>query len=439
MTDTNEMNYQIKGQVRMDEGDRILGDAAELDRLLALINTRFSRRELTNEELFIFPSVLSTQAIDAYGTRMAPSTVKRFAQDVSEGVPLMNMHRTGGAFEAPGELPIGRKFDSLVLGEFIEPGAVGFDDQRGAELLTWNYIVRGIQVSTLTNDDIIRAIESGTITDESVGFSLRPDGRMICSICGGNYLDYEACSHLAFQEYQIGEEGSEEAVRCFVWIEDANAVEGSLVYAGATPGALIRKAEEFVNTLDDEVLLQLEDLYQVRLKDPGRKIDVPAGKVPPEGPDDSPRDAGENPKKEVKRIMNVEEIRALLGEFGYTEEEIENMISDREEPSEIVENVLRDMTDQIVELEADALIGRQFRDEMIEKIIRARVQSQGEDFTEEYRGEYEETLRSGKLSFLRAELATWEKRAAEVLELDPTRALIEEDKTVPVTHPEVYR
>ena len=137
--------------------------------------------------------------------------------------------------------------------------------------------------------------------------------------------------------------------------------------------------------------------------------------------------------------MNVEEIRALLGEFGYTEEEIENMISDREEPSEIVENVLRDMTDQIVELEADALIGRQFRDEMIEKIIRARVQSQGEDFTEEYRGEYEETLRSGKLSFLRAELATWEKRAAEVLELDPTRALIEEDKTVPVTHPEVYR
>ena len=51
MTDTNEMNYQIKGQVRMDEGDRILGDAAELDRLLALINTRFSRRELTNEEL----------------------------------------------------------------------------------------------------------------------------------------------------------------------------------------------------------------------------------------------------------------------------------------------------------------------------------------------------------------------------------------------------
>lgn len=437
MSDQDKELYKIRGLFRLEEIDRINDNEEELARLMSLINTRFARNDLGPEEVYLFPSILSTQAVDAYGTRMAPSTLVRFAQDVANGIPLMNSHRTGG-FLSDAELPLGRKFDAAVEGDPIKVGEAAFDDQRGASVMTWNYMLRGVQMSTIPNDDIIRAIDAGTIADESVGFTMNPDGVWTCGICGRNYYSMD-CEHIVFMEYEKTEDFA--GGRCFVWVEDANAVEGSLVYAGATPGAMIRKAQKFADELDIEVLARLEDLYQTRLKDPSRKIDVPGHKRVPAGSADLEREESGNPLKEVN-YMTVEEIRALLGELGHSAEEIDRMISEHEEdPGEIVRALIVEARDRVDELEADADLGREVREEIIEKVIKARIQAQGERFKETHRSAYEATLRSGSLVFIRAELETWETRAAEVLSAGrPARTRTEDEApTVPAAPSGAYR
>ena len=66
-------------------------------RLLDRINESYAREPVEADDIFLFPGVLSTQGIDSYGTRMAPSSMRAYRQTIeAEGVPLMNSHRTGG-------------------------------------------------------------------------------------------------------------------------------------------------------------------------------------------------------------------------------------------------------------------------------------------------------------------------------------------------------
>lgn len=404
--------YRVRGDLKL-ASNRKEPNSGEMGRLLARINTHFSRRVLTLDDLFLFPSVLSTQAIDSYGTRMAPSTIRNFAQDVADGLPLMNSHRTGG-FAVETELPIGRKFDAEIEGQFLEPDSTGFDDQIGAMVATWNYIVRGITISTLSNDDIIEAVETGTIDDESVGFSIRPDGQYICGVCGNDYLDYEACPHFPFEVYEDFE-GNE--ARGFIWIEDGHAIEGSLVYSGATPGAVIRKAQEHAEDLSTDVLARLEDAYQVRLKDPNRTVLLPKqskSRAADSQPDDVPEEgARENPKKEETDMPIFEDLTAIAEEreivFG-------DGITNETDPVEIVRFIVDALTQRTDALSADAELGRAHRAELIEAIHRARVQAQGEAYTEAHRGQYDTILQAAALDYLRAELKQWTERAEQVLE-----------------------
>lgn len=83
------------------------------------------------------------------------------------------------------------------------------------------------------HDEIKAKVESNVLDSVSIGFTA---DKHTCSICGHDIQDYENCPHIPGKTY----DGSD----CFVYLEDIHASEGSLVYAGAVPGAKIQNYAE---------------------------------------------------------------------------------------------------------------------------------------------------------------------------------------------------
>lgn len=412
-------------------------DEAAARRLLNTINAKHARTPLSLEDVYIFPGSLSTQAIDFYGTRMAPRSMRNYKADVKAGIALMNSHRTGGWGET-GELPVGRIFEGELTGDELKPGEAGFDEQIGLSLDVWNYMLRGIKVTDVANDDLIQAIDGGTTRDMSISFSPHPDGKFICSICGKDYLAWnddpeQRCSHLAFVNY---DEGEGESQRCFVWVENAHAFEGSLVYKGATPGAMVRKAQFYAPQLAKEQIGWLEERYQVRLLDasvhPAAQLEL--DETPPT------EDRGDAEKEARMRAKITETIKARLGEQRAAE------LMAIEDDIQFTAESLRALTEAhevaILQLEADSIaleariaeltpnaeLGAAYKADLVAEVVKARVQAQGSEFDAEM---YRKVLMSqSDLAFIKSERATWQERAAEAFKSGRQFRLEEPQKPV---------
>ncbi|GIW06368.1 MAG: hypothetical protein KatS3mg060_1173 [Dehalococcoidia bacterium] len=171
---------------------------------------------------FFLTATISTAAVDAYGTRMRLSTLKRFAEDASAGVAILYSHRVD-------QLPIGRSVRGRLVGG------------KQPRVVADGYILAGLTVGEVTTDDIIAGIQGGIYRDVSVGFY---GGRTICSICGVDMFGWETtCPH--FPGQPVTTESGEQVI-AIGEIEDARLSEWSLVYDGATPGAAIEKAYRLV-------------------------------------------------------------------------------------------------------------------------------------------------------------------------------------------------
>jgi hypothetical protein len=190
---------------------------------LALINERFSKVELKAAEVFIFDFELSNTNVDSYQTRMTPQSLTNFATKINErGVPLQPNHDSW-------VFPIGQIFRA----ETVQNG-------DRLSLVCRAYIVRGDENDGVDANAIIRKVETGVLRDVSAGFITRGytcsvcGESMACSMFGGMYPD--ECNHWPGEEYN-GEVA-------YAWMEDAELLEGSLVYHGATPGAMVRKVTD---------------------------------------------------------------------------------------------------------------------------------------------------------------------------------------------------
>lgn len=431
-----------------------ISPAAELDeataaRLLRVINTRHSRGPLSLDQVYLFPGTPSNQAIDHYGTRMAESSLRNYLKNVRAGVALMNSHRTGGLFAGSAELPIGRLFEGELSGEILQVGKAGFGDQVGQELAAWHYMIRGVRLTDVSNDDLIASIDGGTIRDESIGFSLGPDGQFTCSICGRDYLnrgvrwddEEHRCPHLAFVEY--------DGQRAFVWVERAKLAEVSLVYKGATPGAMIRKAMACAPQLDRQALGMLEEHYQVRLLG-GSTHPVKTVEDRPKPGEAGNRSQPEevNSMSELNRAPIIElledhlpaervaQIRAVEDDDGFALAAalalVELHQSEQARVAELSAQT-RALQQQAETLATEAEIGRTYRDDLVTAAVAARVRVQGNAFdAERYRGVL---VRSNDLDFIKSEKATWEARAAEVLRAGPGQTRQAGDSETPVRAP----
>lgn len=215
---------------------------------LARINA-LARSPLPADAVYVFPAEISNQSVDAYYTRMTPKSLQQFAQDATRGVAVCDSHNHY-------QLPIGRSFYGVVVPSDAGGTAAGVQATQSLA-----YMLRGMRTpSGMQTDDIIRGIEGGVNADVSIGFI---PVAYWCSICHMDMLNNWDCMHWPGNTYEIKDPdtGVVSAVLCIADV-DASLAEYSLVYDGATPNAMVLKAEA---ALDSGRALTSEVARQIRL------------------------------------------------------------------------------------------------------------------------------------------------------------------------------
>lgn len=180
--------------------------------------------------------------------RVTPNFLRKMATQAQEGVSLLIDHpwRTFGS-RVPA-FPFGRTFDAKLQTELDGELALYAD----------HYIVRGQSFMGIDTDDLIGAIDAGTLFDTSIGFGVT---KAICNIDGLDYYGGK-CLHFRGCEY--------DGQVCSVDDDDGYLMENSLVFDGAYPGAGVVAASktasndgsEQTNTLvltEDESVLKNAD------------------------------------------------------------------------------------------------------------------------------------------------------------------------------------
>lgn len=198
-------------------------------------------------EPWFFQATISNNRLDAYHTRMAPSSLKNYADHAEAGVAFQDSHRVDGLERMLGRSLFG-KFVSGV-GSGVARTDAGFFTLRGLDPVI---------------DTFEKKMRAGLARDVSIGFY---GGTFRCSICGRDVLRDWDCPHLPGWTYQtLDKEGKPtgEEVVAFAWIEDANLAEASVVYDGATPGAALIAASRLAQSgdLSPEMVEMLRHQYR---------------------------------------------------------------------------------------------------------------------------------------------------------------------------------
>lgn len=340
----------------MDGSDMTFGHPARVlsatlnsfDRLKALVAERhaFDVAIFDERPPFFWPAEISSNRLDAYFTRMAPSTLRNFAAQMVEGVSFQNSHRIF-------ELSLGRS----LTGTYEESGET-------ARTLGEFYTVPGLRLGDVATDDFIVGVRSGLIHDVSVGFY---GGQFRCSLCGRDMLRDWDCPHVPGLQYDILRDalgnvvGQEMAV---AWVEDARLAEVSAVYDGATPGAAVLKAQQeaAAGRLRPAAVQMLEARYRMRLDASSRLY---AGVT-----------------LERIEMKTIEELTAEVERLQALADEAERL-----RPLATETEKLRAQVKDLESLRALAEDGRAYRADLVAETLREGVRAFGHDFDQTvYRG-----------------------------------------------------
>jgi len=350
-SDTNERDFlAVRGKIVAHGG---------LEKCEPEIRQAFSERvpDGIAENVYTMTLVPSTQALDSYGTRMPAEAIKGYYRDALAGVPLMNSHRTGG-WSSDIELPLGMTFAAEVFGnpvdemplllrdEIPEPGDVDLMDQ-GLSLRTLDYMLHNHfpnGPNNLGTEDVIRSIEGRTLRSVSIGFGSRLPKRIWyeCGLCGEDMFGYDGeCPHFPLVADR------ETGLIAFAWPRDVEMAEHSLVWAGATPGAIVEKAERFIRSggLRSADVDMLEDVWGVKLNP--RKVF---------GVKEEVRNMDEQELEIVEEAKEAEEIEeAAEGEIEAEDEIVEEAeVVGMAEPETEVEAKMAEPEAEMAEPEAEA-------------------------------------------------------------------------------------
>jgi hypothetical protein len=242
---------------------------------MSLINRLSRTGRVDPDGVYRFDCIPSTQMVDSYYTRMDTTSLVNYADEAKSGIPVLNSHRSGGR-SGIAELPIGRSFNGLVENDPDNPKMQRF---RASAYMLRNNMANG----SVNTNEIINAIEAGTVSDISIGFAFSAgtpeknfEDRTIlrCSICGQDFLrsdpwgdDPDDCPHWPGEVYKTN--GGKNQELCVLDVVNAHLSEFSTVYNGATPGAVILKAQRAAQegALDRGMVHKLEDMYRCRLVD----------------------------------------------------------------------------------------------------------------------------------------------------------------------------
>ncbi len=323
-------------------------------------------RDLINVDLggidpHFFRAEISSARTDAYHTHMAKSTLENFAGDAKRGISFLDSHDAHKL--GFGQSLMGIYQDERVIADFYTVPGVKFGGQHSYQ----------------STDDFIRALQAGLVRDVSVGFY---DGDMICDLCGNSFYDYANCQHWPGQAYEVEEKS---VVSTFA-IENAHLAEVSAVYDGATPGAMILRANEMANRgmLDPEQIGKLETQLRIKINT-GQRI-WPVKENLTRGV--KPMDENEKMLEKISEIVTVSGVR-------------------NEDLAEAVQT-LADENTRLVTL-ADE--GQEYRKDLIKQALAEGVRAMGETFPAET---YEKMMMSADPSQIKILRDSWAKQASEI-------------------------
>ena len=190
------------------------GTAAVDEQELSQIN-RFSRKQLTAEEVYTFSVRLCDNEVDRDG--------ERFENDTLVGLAELFVGKTGifdHNWTATGQTA--RIYRTEVVDE---PGVLTAAGDPGRYVKGYAYILR-----TPGNEELIAQLEGGILKEVSVGCAV---ARSVCSICG---KQAGSCSHKKGERY--------EDALCYTKLEGAvDAFEWSFVAVPAQPKAGVLKTK----------------------------------------------------------------------------------------------------------------------------------------------------------------------------------------------------
>lgn len=311
---------------------------------------QMSHVQLSAEDVFVYQGIISSDAMDSYYTKMdAETSLRNYANDLKAGTPLMTYHETS-------QSPIGRSFDSSI--DVKEDGKTVV---RGLF-----YIVRHTKINGESTDDLIRQIETGTLTEMSVGF-------------GGINLWYKSSydgKDIFESRYYPGDK-DENGNLVYYYIMDATLREVSLVYKGACPDAVVERIRNDLPNMEDaeRQIQKYETRFNVR-------IDMPKQR-----------------SKEGKR-MNIEEITRAVEKGDLQRGELLKALkvdAITEGQRSILKELGEDASIETVRsLKEKAEIGKRAFEEKLDELVKARV-AIGQEFDQE---KYKEQMRSMDVDFI---------------------------------------
>lgn len=199
-------------------------NSSENTAMLEQLN-KFTRREFTEDEVFIFSVILCDNEIDRDNERFSRKSLDQMAEKFVGITGIFDHDPKGGNQTA-------RIFSTEVIEESRE-NSVG---EKYAYLRGYAYMVR-----TGSNADLIREIDGGIKKEVSVSCTAE---RQICSVCGTNRR-VKACHHVKGRRY--------DGKKCFVSLEDiSDAYEWSFVAVPAQVRAgVTKKFEEDISQSTD--------------------------------------------------------------------------------------------------------------------------------------------------------------------------------------------
>lgn len=401
----------------------------------------------SKEDFFVFETrAVGDRVVPHRYTRLMPELLEVMKDDAQKGVSLMLNHNEGQL--GVQAIPVGKVFDARIDGSSQEG--------ETTTLYTTQYIHRDdSKIDGYSKNDIIDLIETGVLSDTSVGFMTDPVTSK-CSICGNSIYDWKNCKHIPGAKY-ITDEEKNTVEQCIVEVykptdvnmaSEGNNVlcENSLVYDGAYSNAVIQS--RFSNDNKSEMLKVLEgkqnlspndkiigfssksgiDLYYTHLEEKGgvemaNKDEETVDNV--EEVEESVEEENENSAGvDAEEVIEVtEEAEETSGDASEVVEGEEDISAGEEEVHESSEtdsesgelfteaNILdkfENIADSIEGLVQLAKEGLENRNEVIKQALDSGVHSMGNAFNKEI---FEKTFSSMSTKDIKEMADAWEENA----------------------------
>lgn len=342
--DLKQQKFHLKAMVSTKQVEEVT------DEDMSLIN-KHTRRELTADEVYIYPIVLCDNEGDRdheYFTKKDLETLaslfigKTFIQDHS--------WKSGNQHSRIFKTEVVKVPDKKVESKTKIQG------QPYYQLKAWAYTIKK------GHENLIEDIEGGILKEVSVGFSIK---ELICDICGNSFYDGVNCSHWPGRNYKVNGED----LTCYLHMKDPKeAYEVSFVAVPAQPAAGVVKGVK----LEKDILSKDNINKEKHEKNSEEKPSIFYSKI-------SKR--GEISLKYLKGLISKAKAQKA--------EVIEIPVLDLEKDLEVYDEAIQKAEDaekEVKELKPKAAMGEQYIEDLKKECVRLGKMAEGEAFNEEMMG-----------------------------------------------------